>query len=208
MKLRLSALIFSLCALALTSCGPTTDLVGSSRAENTTGLTFRNLLVATVAKDPWRRNMFEQAMKTEITGKGLQAVGSMEIMPLEEQLTKDNIQKAIQDRGIDGVIVMRLVEVDKSQNKVYDRAVLYGSGNAYGSFYGYYAYALATINTPGYVLSDKVVRIETSLFDVKDGRMVWNGLSDTANPSKFSEITKPLSTIVVRELGVQGFVPR
>jgi hypothetical protein len=152
--------------------------------------------------------MFEQAMKTELVGKGLQAVGSMEIMPLEEQLTKDNIQKAIKDRGIDGVIVMRLVEVDKTQSKVYDPAVLYGSGNMYGSFYAYYAYAMATINTPGYVLSDKVVRIETSLFDVKDGRLVWNGLSDTANPSKFSEITKPLSTVVVRELGVQGFVPR
>lgn len=75
-----------------------------------------------------------------------------------------------------------------------------------GGFYGLYGSSWAGVYSPGYVITDTFVRIETSLYDVKEGRLLWTAVSETMNPSTLDDLIEEVVAAARQELAEQGLI--
>ena len=89
------------------------------------------------------------------------------------------VREQIAASGVDGVVVMRLVY---DENEVTYNAGTYPG--PYYSFWGYYGWAYPIAYQPGYLQTDRLVGIETNVYDVETEKLVWSGLSRTKNPDE------------------------
>ena len=201
-RTRLYPFLLLLFLLGTVSCGSNTELVGSWMDPQFASLKISKVLVLGIAKDPWRRAMFERDLQSEFTSHGIEAVMTMEVLPGDKELNKETFREYFNDHGFDAVVVSRVLEVKDDQHTVTEYNVPYG----YGSFYGYYNMSWSYLNTRPATVKDQMFRIETNVFETTDGKLVWNGLSSTTNPEKLSEITKPLSRTIVKALQDRGLL--
>jgi hypothetical protein len=59
---------------------------------------------------------------------------------------------------------------------------------------------------PGYMRTDTIVRIETNIYSVKDGKLLWSGLSESFNPTGPAELVQGIVAAVVSDLKKQGML--
>ena len=60
---------------------------------------------------------------------------------------------------------------------------------------------------PGYTDVDRIVRIETSLYSIREGKRLWSGVSRTLNPRDVRELVDDVVRAVGAELEEQGLAP-
>jgi hypothetical protein len=97
----------------------------------------------------------------------------------------------LKKEGFDGVILMRLKDVEKT--------VSYSPGTAYyGGWYGYSYY------TPGYYVEDKNFMVETSFFSLRTDKMIWSGITSTMNPTSLETTMDEIIHAIKYELQCQG----
>ena len=72
---------------------------------------FKKVMVIAVASSQEGRQAFEDALAGAMGTDTAQA--SIEVLPHDEQITEDQLHAAIDAGGFDGVLLSRLVSVDK-----------------------------------------------------------------------------------------------
>ena len=108
------------------------------------------------------------------------------------------IDAKLQQNGIDGMLVMLLSDVNKTLN--------YQPGTYYGGYYGYrgfYSYGYAT---PGYLTEDKTYYVETSIYSLISGKMMWSGTTTTLNPTQLDQTLDDIIAAIKMELTSEGFI--
>ena len=125
------------------------------------------------------------------------AVASYTVVPDWEGGSLDRIRDTLQKAGIDVVAAMRLAGVDKEQTWV--------PGN-YASFGGYWGYAYPMAYDPGYVRTDTIVRVETTLYSVADGKLLYAARSRTFDHSSTTETVKEIVAAIAADLKKKGVV--
>lgn len=105
------------------------------------------------------------------------AVASYTVLPESDLADEDKVRAAVVKSGVEAIIVMRPVYDEQETRYVPGAYPTY-----YNSFYGYYGWAYPVVYSPGYYRQDRLVGIETNIYDTKDGKLVWSGLSETTNP--------------------------
>ena len=89
--------------------------------------------------------------------------------------------------------------VGKSQKATATQPIY--TGPRYRSFYGgYYGAGWGSAYSPGYLRTDTIYSIETLVYDLKQGKLVWAGQSDTDNPSKVETEIKEIIDEMVKEM--------
>jgi hypothetical protein len=76
----------------------------------------------------------------------------------------------------------------------------------YSTLWGYYGYGWGAMYDPGYVREDTKVIIETLIFRVSDGKLLWAGVSESTNPKDASKLLHDLVETAVKEMRKQGLV--
>jgi len=79
----------------------------------------------------------------------------------------------------------------------------YGHRNQFG---GFYADNYASLQQPGYMVNDKVVTLETNLYNTKSSELVWALNSETFNPSQINEVIDEITTLVIDSLVENGLL--
>jgi hypothetical protein len=59
----------------------------------------------------------------------------------------------------------------------------------------------------GYYRVDTVVSVETLIYSVPDGKLIWSGLSRTLNPSEVDDFVEDLVSEAVDEMKDTGLIP-
>jgi hypothetical protein len=110
------------------------------------------------------------------------------------------IKTQIRANHIDGVLVSRLVKIDK--NITYVPGQPFYPYPYYNTFYGYYGTVYPMVYSPGYLKEEKKIRIETNFYSTAgpEGELVWTGMSDTFNPSSTKKAIDSVVKLVVKEL--------
>jgi hypothetical protein len=187
--------------LALTtavSCA-TTRLTSSWKEPTAGKLDFKKVLVLVLSKDESIRRVAEDEVVRQI--KSATAVPSYNLFLADDLREGERAKAKVQEEGFDGAVVMRLV--DKSQQMTY----VPGRYPApYYSFYGYWGYGWGAAWDPGYVRADTIVLIETNIYSVKDGKLLWSGLSESFNPTGPAELVQGIVAAVVSDLKKQGML--
>ena len=160
---------------------------------------FETVMVLVLSQDSLvRRNGEDELVKLI---QRADVVPSYNVLHEQQLQSEDDVKKAVADSGVDGIIVMR---------PVYDRdEVSYVPGSypaPYYSFWGYYGWAYPMAYSPGYIKNDRLVGVETNIYDASDGKLVWSGVSQTTNPKDVSKLVRETAKAVRSSMRKYGFI--
>ena len=158
------------------------------------------LIVFGAKMDEANRRALEDGFVAELAKRGVGALPSYSVFPGDPP-EHEKAQAIVAENGFDGILVATLRSVRESQRYVPGHAGPFWSGY-YGPGWGY-AYS-----TPGYLVTDKTVTCETTLWDTRaQDQLVWAGLTETDNPGNGSGFVSSLTRAVLGHLDGAGFVP-
>ena len=201
-------LIVVIALLAITACNKSkTSIPLTWRNPGFEDVSFDKLLVIGVAHDE-RRRLFEDTFVEALEAKGAEAESSYTLLPQTEQLTKEQILAAVEGGQFDGIVTTRLLSVEKDQEYVPPKSYTVPKvHHGYGYYYDYYVTSYATVHEPGYFKTDTTFRLETNLFSVATGGLVWSGQSETVNPDSVAEGIESMTAAVAERLAKEKLIP-
>jgi hypothetical protein len=162
-------------------------------------LAFRRVIAIAQVEDGTTRRVAEDEMvRVLLSGPRAQARG-MQVSPSYALITAADLDDVaamrakVEADGFDGAVVMRLIATEER--------VTYMPGR-YETMWG-----RVVSYDPGYTVVDQIVRIETSLYSITQGRRLWSGVTRTLNPSDLPDLVDEVAHAVGRELEAQGLAP-
>ena len=205
-------------ALALGACSKTTTNISQSfRNPGYEESVFQKLLVIGVASTQDERKAFEDAFASAIANEGGRAEASWTLLPESTQLSEERIHEAVDQGGFDGVLITRVLSVDKDTQytppKAYNRprTTYYAAGPAwgygFGGYYGFYGTTFAEVHEPGYFDTSTTVRLETNLYAVATSDLVWTAQSETVDPESVADIRASMTQTVAKKLKDEKLIP-
>ena len=156
--------------LLLVACGPSTKITKSWTDPSFTpsaAQSYKKILVMGLLKDESTRRIAEDKMVAAF--KNVTGVPSYSYLQPSDTV-RSIVEERLKKDGFDGVVIMRLADVDKS--------VSYVPGTSYGGWYGY-RYA-----SPGYYQEDKTFYVETNFYSLPETKLLWSGTTSSLNPNK------------------------
>lgn len=157
-------------ALAL-SAGCASSSYTNWRNPDAGQVTFEKVGVIALAQDPQVRRTTENMFMRSATG-GTRVVPSYTFTTADDMKSKEAVIAKVKEAGVDGVVVFRVIAVDEHTSETvgvtgYATTPYYGG---FGAYYGYYG--VATFGTV-YTSKQQIVQIETTVYSVADGKLVW-----------------------------------
>ena len=199
MKFKVTCLV--IVVMIFLSCSSSTQLTNMYVAKDFKTEGFKKILVFGMAGKEWKKKVYENEFGTVLKKYNVETVIAWQVLPKGEQLTIETFEKYFKDQDIDAVLVAR--ETGESTEET-----IYGGGTSYVAmgFHGFYISTSPIYNVPAVVSEEKIIYMDTKLFETKDGKLVWSATSQSYDPKSTSEIITTVSRIVVDELYQQGFI--
>lgn len=212
----LSKLLIPVVAVfALAACNKTkTSIPLSWRNPGYEQTVFKKLFVIGVSQNEDGRRLFEDTFAKALSSDGGAAYASWGHLPQSTQLSKEEIKGAIEAGGYDGVLITQVLGVDQDKEYVegstysHPRTQYYTTGYGYyGGYYGFYGTTYAKVHEPGYFKTSTTFRLETNLYSVATGELVWSGQSDTLDPESVTDVIDSMTAAVAKQLRVEKLIP-
>jgi hypothetical protein len=196
------AAVFGL-AVYLISCSASGFVGTWSEDEYRTG-SIQRVLVLAMAEKTVVRNAFEKELKFEFQKIGIDAISSLEVLPPDVEIDRQTFERHFSEYNIDAVIVSRYLGTETSYQHYVDTYTI-PHGYYYG-FYGYYHNAWGYNYGRGYTTETKTYYVETNVYETKEGKLIWSGISETVDPSTAMDIIDDLSRMLVKKLKKDGYL--
>lgn len=187
--------------LALVACGTNTHIVNSWRDPNVTVDTanIHNFVVAALLKNQTIRHQVEDDMVALFPSK---AVQSYKIFGDADLTEKDDVyNERLKKDGYDGIVMMRLVSVDKSTRYVPGMYPMY-----YGSWWRYWRYSWGGFYDPGYYTTDRSYDVEVTVYSLKRDKLIWAANTNTINPAGREELFNNVAKTVLDRMKKERFL--
>ncbi len=201
---RLTAALALSMMLALGSCAQT-KIKGIWKDPTYRGGRVQKIMVLAVADNPNGRRIFENQFVAEFGRRGVEAIPSHRLLPGEEKLEKDAILAAVEEAGIDAVVVTRMVGMDikftQGTGGVYAVPSPY-----YSSFYGYYSYSYVYVQAPPQYGAKETASLETNIYTVSGEKLVWTVLSKTFKKHSISDAIISITGTLIDQMIKDGLV--
>jgi hypothetical protein len=178
LKRRLAILSAGFAALALLASCTTSRLVSQQSNPDYVGKPFKSVIVVAVTADDIVRRTFEDRLVAMLGKRGVKGIPAYAMVRTRGKIEEAELRQAVAQSGAEGVLITRVIRVDRSSGYVDGATVSVGYGGA--AFYGYYSGVWQTATTaPQKVSGPTWTLSETRLFDAKSGVLAWTGLVDT-----------------------------
>jgi hypothetical protein len=176
------------------ACGPATKLEKSWIDPSFNAETmkpFTRVLVVAPIKDEASQRIAEDKIAAQMKpGVAVQSY----TYPKLAQTDQEELQDKLITDGFDGLILMRLKEVEQSTS--------YVPGTSYGGWYGYRNYS------PGYYTEDKTFMVETSFYSLPENKLLWSGTTSSLNPTSYEKTLDQIITSIKYELQKKGIIKK
>ena len=192
MKIKLSFLLITI--LVLVSCAPTTKIQKTWSDPSLSKEKFdsyKKVLVIAILKDETGRRIAEDKLVAAFNT--ITTVQSYTYLTPADT-TQQIIEQKLKNDGFDGVLYMRLKEVEKS--------VTYNQGTGFHGGYGWYG----GYHAPGYYSVDKTFVVETNLYDVAVNKLMWSTTTETINPKAIEKGLDGIINTLKNELSKKGYI--
>jgi len=208
LKLTVSLLVAALFIFGLTAC-TSTKLINDWSDPEFNGKPFERILVLSLIKDDLQRRGYEQTFAEQITKNGVVGIaGNTLIDDAKDYGSKPKIREAIEKSGADAVLLAKLVAIDKTQTEVPGRVDYVPRFGGYGyGYHGYYGRAYDTIYSPGYIKTDTIVTLETTVYDAETEKMVWAGGTKSFNPKSAKKVVAENASLILSSMKKAGLLP-
>jgi hypothetical protein len=180
-----------------------TKLTNNWQDPHYSGPPLTKVLLIGVTKQAVVRRYFEDAFARQLADLGTTAVPSYTLIPEDGEVPKDRMAQAVQQSGADGVLITRLVRVDRRA-----RIEPGYAGPPFMGFYDYYPFAWGGFYDPPMVYTYDVVTWDTSVFDARTNQMIWAGATETVAPKDLAKEAREAAAVVVKALVKGGILPQ
>jgi hypothetical protein len=196
MRARFTLIAITL-ALATAACMGGTKLTAVWKAPGATSVRFNKVLVAVVSSDQLRRRVVEDRLVQRI------ANSTPSYKFLTEADVKDQAQaKAkVQAGGFDGALIVRFVGTTKEES--YVPGASYWGPAPYSTMWGYWGYGWGAVYSPGYMVSDTIITLESNVYAVARDELLWSSRSETMNPDSLNDMMNSVIDATVKEMKKQ-----
>jgi hypothetical protein len=133
----------------------------------------KKVLVMGLSQKKGIRLFFENEFVRQLRERGSDAVAGNTILPYEQPMDKDFIVTKAKESGADTVLVAR--SLGREMQRTYVPGQAYGVPGYYSRWGSYYGNAYS----PGYVVEDEYVYVETNLYDIATEKLIWSAQSAT-----------------------------
>lgn len=166
--------------LLLVACVENTEVMSVWKDETNTAKLNKVFVLAVVSRPEVRRSV-EYGIVDLLNGETLRAIPTLDSFPNIDEIDKALVDKMMQEYGVDGVLLARLV--DQTVEKTYVSGTSYYDGfyrNRYaGGWHNYYGGAHRMFRTPGYTIEKHLSTVETAIFDMGTDKVLWSTVTQT-----------------------------
>ncbi|HTP41099.1 MAG TPA: hypothetical protein VML36_01635 [Nitrospiria bacterium] len=198
--MKIDRMLVAVTLTILTACTGTTLQDSWLDPSIKSGQHFKKIAVIVMSRDPMIRRTAEDTLVSRITRT--QAVPAYSLLSESDEEDSGRVKARLQEAGVDGVVVMRMIGVDKQTSWV--------PGNyppAYGGFGSYWGYAHPMAYSPGYLQTDTIVQVETNVYSLADDKLVYAARSETFNPTSAASMVKEIANAIAADLKKRGLSP-
>jgi len=154
----------------------------------------KKILVMGISQKKGIQRFFEDEFVRQLRERGTDGLAGYTVLPYDEKMDKDFIAAKARESGADTVLVARPLSRELQRTYVPGQAyAVPGSYSRWGSYYGQ-AYS------PGYVVEDEYVYIETNLYDVATEKLIWSAQSETIVLASDQELMKSFIKTMVNKM--------
>jgi hypothetical protein len=181
--------------VGVASACSTTSLQDSWKDPQFTTGPLRNVLVLGIARNQATRRVFEDSFAQSLKARGTPATPSYPLLPEVGVIPRDRIQQAMAQSGSDSVLVTRVLRVQ--------RTVLVTAGRGApdyvrDDFQGWYAQTWTSEPPP--IEQYDVLTLESTLWDMRRGQVVWKGTSETTARGDTAGVTAELANLLIARM--------
>ena len=164
-------------------------------------------LVATfLSKNPAIRRRAEDAMAREISARGAQGVPAYTVLSENEVKDQEASRTKLEGLGFAGAVVMRVVGRETQYN--YEPGTVWVRPHYRHFWGGYWNWGWGAVYEPTYLTVDKIVKVETLVYSLRQDQLVWAGVSRTVDPAHIDDFIAELATAVSRQMAKDGLLGR
>ncbi len=188
--------------LLLTLGCSTTRMLESWKASDlkASDLQFEHVVAIAIVSRESQQRIVEDALVASMSRSNVMPAYSL--VSQEDRGNVDRMRAALEEHGMDGAVTVRLVNVNERETYVPGTTSYYAGG-----YYGHYGRVGVPIYDPGYYRSDTYVKVETSLYNVAKGKLLWSGVSETLNPSQVDGMIQGIVEAAGKRLENDGLIP-
>ena len=182
-----------LTALALggVGCQPQTIVIATASVDHARAKPpMKKMLVLGARLGEGDRRAIEGGFATGLRERGVDARPAFELFPVPPQ-SREQARATLTANGYDGLLIVALAKVEDEQC------------GALGAENG----APCMHDRGGYMVSDRYVTIESTLWDLRgNDEIVWAAGTETVNPSDRKQLAESVSHVIVPELERAQFI--
>ena len=194
-----SCIVLLALTFLLTSCA-STKLFDTWKDRQFQGPAFKKIMVVALAKRPDIRQRMEDEFAGQLNARGVNAVTCYSLIPDPKNLTREEVVKAVNKTGVEGVLVMGLRQAGRAGRVESVRAEVPDPRRPM-SFENYLATTEPLSGESSMFKQGEVVTISTRLFDARtDGKLVWFTNSETIESGKLEQEIVTFSKVILNEL--------
>jgi len=187
----------ALAAAALAACGSSTSIEQTWKPSNAPPPAMHQVVVVMLSRDVSTRHIAEDRMAAQLRHAGVAAVQGYAVLTDDDLANRESAKARLVAAGYDGVIVMRLVGAHQQLQFVptyWDYSPGWYGPGWWGPGYG------------GYYETETIVRVETSAYSLRDGRLEYTALSRTIDPASVKNLIDGVTSKVAHALTKQRVV--
>jgi hypothetical protein len=202
--MRRSIITLVLASLTVVAVMADAKFTSTWKAPGAQGVSFagKKVVGLIVHDDMNLRMSTEEALARELTTRGLQGVAAYRLIPKEEIRDPKLVKAWFERSGAAGVVMMRLIDLTKEK---IPSAVVWQSASYY-NLWSYYPYSWGAVYEIVPARTEVKFIVETTIFDVAAGHMVWAGTSASTNPKGAQTLVKDIVTAAGAEMKKDGLV--
>jgi hypothetical protein len=184
--------------LSLVSGCATTDLTSNWKNPEYAGEPATKVLVVGIADHAGVRRVFEDTLAQALTKRGVQAVACYSVIPTRGKVSEEELVKAVERTGVNGVLITRLVrretETIQAPESMGMAPAAYGMRTRY---YGYYDAAWSGHYEPAMTQTIEYVIAETALFRPEVQQPVWSGTTRSQRMGDVRKATEDFAEVMI-----------
>ncbi len=203
----LSVFLATIPVLILMNSCASTDHVRDWTSSEDYNRSFNKILIMGLVNRISLRNDIEYEMVDAANKIGLIAINSMNMFPPELSKPFDDTEQLkakLREKNFDGILTVALIDV--SEERYVGPETKYVPLVYYNRFTNYYHRTEALVYKPGYYSLQTRYFIETNLYELKNGALVWSGRSYAFDPEDIDKIVSSYAKKLFKELLKNGVI--
>ena len=157
---------------------------------------FKRLMIVALAQTPGLRAQYENNFADKLANAHVLAVASINLVPDVKAIDRKTVEAWSVEYGLDAVVVTRVVNVERKTKYV---PPVYTMGGWYGGW--------AVASSPGQVVENTTISLETDLFDAKSEKLIYSAVTKTFDPSSRTKAVHAVIDALVEDMTKRGYLP-